>query len=106
MRKHFGLTATSFGQMAEPAPHRLRDLGWPPESPSPALLEQGKIDEDPILDHLAAISVGVYNENCLLDLDYPEDRDATVDANVVMTGSGQYVEVQSSGEESTFRALR
>ena len=66
------------------------------------LLEQGKIDEDPILDHLAAISVGVYNENCLLDLDYPEDRDATVDANVVMTGSGQYVEVQSSGEESTF----
>ncbi len=66
------------------------------------LLEQGKIDEDPILDHLAAISVGVYNDHCLLDLDYPEDRDATVDANVVMTGSGQYVEVQSSGEESTF----
>ena len=66
------------------------------------LLEQGKIDEDPILDHLAAISVGVYNDHCLLDLDYPEDRDATVDASVVMTGSGQYVEVQSSGEESTF----
>ena len=66
------------------------------------LLEQGKIDEDPILDHLAAISVGVYNDHCLLDLDYPEDRDATVDANVVMTGSGQYVEVQSSGEEATF----
>ena len=66
------------------------------------LLEQGKIDEDPILDHLAAISVGVYNDQCLLDLDYPEDRDATVDANVVMTGSGQYVEVQSSGEEATF----
>jgi ribonuclease PH len=66
------------------------------------LLERGKIEEDPILDHLAAISVGVYNENCLLDLDYPEDRDATVDANVVMTGSGQYVEIQSSGEEATF----
>ena len=66
------------------------------------LLEQGKIDEDPILDHLAAISVGVDNDHCLLDLDYPEDRDATVDANVVMTGSGQYVEVQSSGEEATF----
>ena len=66
------------------------------------LLEQGKIDEDPILDHLAAISVGVYNDHCLLDLDYPEDRDATVDANVVMTGSGKYVEVQSSGEEATF----
>jgi len=66
------------------------------------LLERGKIEEDPILDHLAAISVGVYNEKCLLDLDYPEDRDATVDANVVMTGSGQYVEIQSSGEEATF----
>ena len=66
------------------------------------MLEQGKIDEDPILDHLAAISVGVYNDHCLLDLDYPEDRDATVDANVVMTGCGQYVEVQSSGEEATF----
>ena len=36
------------------------------------------------------------------DLDYPEDRDATVDANIVMTGSGQFVEVQSSGEEATF----
>ena len=66
------------------------------------LLDRGKIDEDPILDHLAAISVGVYSDRCLLDLDYPEDRDATVDANVVMTGSGQYVEVQSSGEEATF----
>ena len=38
----------------------------------------------------------------MLDLDYPEDRDATVDANIVMTGSGQFVEVQSSGEEATF----
>ena len=37
-----------------------------------------------------------------MDLDYPEDRDATVDANVVMTGSAQFVEVQSSGEEATY----
>jgi ribonuclease PH len=66
------------------------------------LLSRGKLDEDPILDHLAAISVGIYNDHCLLDLDYPEDRDASVDANVVMTGSGQYVEIQSSGEEATF----
>jgi ribonuclease PH len=66
------------------------------------LLNRGKIEEDPILDHLAAISVGVYNDHCLLDLDYPEDRDATVDANVVMTGSGEFVEIQSSGEEATF----
>ena len=38
----------------------------------------------------------------MLDLDYPEDRDASVDANVVMTGSGEFVEVQSSGEEATY----
>ena len=37
-----------------------------------------------------------------MDLDYPEDRDASVDANIVMTGSGQFVEVQSSGEEATY----
>ena len=66
------------------------------------LLESGKLEKDPIVDHLAAISVGVYNDRCILDLDYPEDRDATVDANVVMTGSGQFVEVQSSGEEATY----
>ena len=49
----------------------------------------------------AAISVGIYQDKCVLDLDYPEDRDASVDANVVMTGSGG-VEVQSSGEEATY----
>ena len=66
------------------------------------LLEKGKLEQDPILDHLAAISVGIYKETCILDLDYPEDRDATVDANIVMTGSGQFVEVQSTGEEATY----
>ena len=66
------------------------------------LMKSGKLEEDPILDHLAAISVGIYNERCVLDLDYPEDRDASVDANIVMTGSGTFVEVQSSGEEATY----
>jgi ribonuclease PH len=66
------------------------------------LLDAGKLKEDPILDHLAAISVGIYKDKCVLDLDYPEDRDASVDANVVMTGSGEFVEVQSSGEEATY----
>ena len=66
------------------------------------LLAQDKLKQDPILDHLAAISVGVYNDLCVLDLDYPEDRDASVDANVVMTGSGKFVEIQSAGEEATF----
>ena len=66
------------------------------------LLDGGKLKEDPIRDHLAAISVGIYKDKCVLDLDYPEDRDASVDANVVMTGSGEFVEVQSSGEEATY----
>ena len=66
------------------------------------LLKSGSLREDPIIDHLAAMSVGIYNERCVLDLDYPEDRDASVDANVVMTGSGTFVEVQSSGEEATY----
>jgi ribonuclease PH len=66
------------------------------------LLQRGKLEEDPIIDHLAAISVGVYKDTCVLDLDYPEDRDASVDANIVMTGSGQFVEVQSTGEEATY----
>jgi ribonuclease PH len=66
------------------------------------LLESGALKEDPILDYLGAISVGVYNNQPILDLDYPEDRDASVDANVVMTGAGEFVEIQSSGEEGTF----
>jgi ribonuclease PH len=50
---------------------------------------------------VAAVSVGLFRGEALLDLNYVEDRDAEVDANVVMTGRGQFVEVQSSGEEST-----
>jgi ribonuclease PH len=66
------------------------------------LLDNGKIKENPFKDSIAAISVGVVGGKALLDLPYTEDRDADVDANVVMTGSGQFVEIQSSGEESTF----
>lgn len=66
------------------------------------LIDAGKIKENPFKDSIAAISVGVVGGKALLDLPYTEDRDAEVDANVVMTGSGQFVEIQSSGEESTF----
>lgn len=66
------------------------------------LLDNGKIKENPFKDSIAAISVGIVGGKALLDLPYTEDRDAEVDANVVMTGSGQFVEIQSSGEESTF----
>jgi ribonuclease PH len=55
-----------------------------------------------IRDSVAAVSVGLLNDAELLDLNYLEDKDAEVDMNLVMTGSGQFVEVQGSGEEATF----
>jgi ribonuclease PH len=55
-----------------------------------------------VVDNVAAISVGVLGGVELLDLEYVEDRDADVDLNLVMTGSGGFVEVQGSGEEATF----
>ena len=66
------------------------------------LLDAKKITENPLTDSVAAVSVGLFQGDALLDLNYVEDKDAEVDANVVMTGGGQFVEVQSSGEESTF----
>lgn len=53
-------------------------------------------------DSLAAVSVGVVGGTPVLDLDYVEDFAATVDMNVVMTGSGEFIEVQGTGEEATF----
>lgn len=53
-------------------------------------------------DSLAAISVGIVNGSPVLDLDYVEDFAATVDMNVVMTGSGKFIEIQGTGEEATF----
>jgi ribonuclease PH len=55
-----------------------------------------------LADSLAAISVGIVDGEERLDLEYTEDRDAEVDANLVMTGSGKFIEVQGSGEEATF----
>ncbi|WPJ95299.1 ribonuclease PH [Coraliomargarita algicola] len=66
------------------------------------LIADGKLNENPFVDSVAAVSVGVFQNTPILDLNYVEDKDATVDANLVMTGSGKYVEVQSSGEEATF----
>jgi ribonuclease PH len=53
-------------------------------------------------DSVAAVSAGLLNDVALLDLDYEEDRDAEVDLNLVMTGGGEFVEIQGTGEESTF----
>ncbi len=58
--------------------------------------------KSPIKTPFAAISVGVVGGRPLLDLDYVEDKDAATDMNVVMTSRGQFIEVQASGEESTF----
>ena len=66
------------------------------------LLDDRKLPDNPLLDSVAALSVGVFAGRELLDLAYVEDRDAEVDFNIVMTGKGQFVEVQGSGEEATF----
>jgi|SRR5690625_4226208 len=67
------------------------------------LIEEEIIEKMPVLDYLGAVSVGLLeNEQAILDLNYREDFDALVDMNVVMTGSGDFVEIQGNGEEATF----
>jgi ribonuclease PH len=66
------------------------------------LMAEGKIKQTALKERVAAVSVGVVGGEVLLDLDYLEDKDATVDMNLVMTESGEFVEVQGSGEEATF----
>ncbi|MBT9152636.1 MAG: Ribonuclease PH [Firmicutes bacterium] len=66
------------------------------------LKAQGRLHTYPVTDYLAAVSVGVVGNVPMLDLCYIEDAAAQVDMNVVMTGSGKFVEVQGSGEEATF----
>ena len=59
-------------------------------------------DAFPLRDSLAAVSVGIVDGKPVLDLDYKMDFAASVDMNVVMTGKGQFVEIQGTGEEDTF----
>ncbi len=66
------------------------------------LMASGEIKSDPITDHVAAISCGLYGGQPVVDLDYVEDSDAGMDANVVMTGKGGLVEVQCTAEGTTF----
>lgn len=67
------------------------------------LLAVGELVEDPIKEHLAAISVGMLPDGTVVtDLDYQEDSSAAVDMNLVMTESGRFVEIQGTGEEATF----
>ena len=66
------------------------------------LISDGLLVESPIVNSVAAASVGVVDGRPMLDLCYTEDVAAAVDMNLVMTGSGEYVEVQGTGEEATF----
>lgn len=66
------------------------------------LIASGAITEDPITDKVAAISCGIFQGTPVLDLDYDEDSNAEADANFVLTGSGQIVEVQATAEGATY----
>ena len=66
------------------------------------LVTAGKLPVNPIRDHVAAISVGIYKGAPVLDLDYPEDSDCDTDMNVVMTGAGGIVEIQGTAEGEPF----
>ena len=66
------------------------------------LMEEGEIRENPIITPVAAISAGIVEDEALLDLCYEEDSSAQVDLNCVMTGDGQLVEIQGTGEGRAF----
>ena len=66
------------------------------------LLKTGDCVSDPVIDNVAAVSCGIYAGQPVLDLDYPEDSEAGVDGNFVLTGQGRQIEIQMSAEGSTF----
>ena len=66
------------------------------------LLKAGVITSDPIMDHVAAVSCGIYAGQTVVDLDYAEDSEAGTDGNFILTGGGRLIEVQMSAEGSTF----
>jgi ribonuclease PH len=66
------------------------------------LVQKGTLRSNPLTEAVAAVSVGVVDGVCMLDLPYEEDSRAEVDMNVVMTGSGRFVEVQGTAEGMAF----
>jgi len=68
------------------------------------LRARGSVNGEPLLDSVAAISVGIVDGAVVLDLPYEEDSRAEVDMNVVATGRGRFVEVQGTAEQGTFAA--
>jgi len=69
------------------------------------LLDEGVLKTDPILGQVAAVSCGVFNNVPVLDLDYEEDSNAEADSNFVLTGGGDIVEIQATGEKRGFTKL-
>ena len=70
------------------------------------LVGSGRIAENPISDFVAATSVGYWNNELVLDLDFEEDHEAELDANFVATGSGKFIEIQATGEAHPFDAAK
>lgn len=66
------------------------------------LIDQGQLNQLPVNDYVAAVSVGIVKGDLLLDLDYEEDSRAEVDMNFVMTGRGLFIEVQGTAEKTPF----
>ncbi|MCE1187273.1 MAG: ribonuclease PH, partial [Rhodocyclales bacterium] len=66
------------------------------------LVVAGKIAANPLKDHVAAVSVGIFEGSPVLDLDYPEDSSCDTDMNVIMTGKGGIVEIQGTAEGEPF----
>lgn len=67
------------------------------------LVDAGVIEKMPLTDTVSAVSVGIFGEQAVLDLNYAEDSHAIVDCNLIMTGSGEFVEIQGTGEGRPFR---
>ncbi|MFA5479709.1 MAG: ribonuclease PH [Candidatus Muiribacteriota bacterium] len=66
------------------------------------LKKSGKIQTEPVKQYIGAVSVGIINNEAVLDLCYEEDSNASVDMNIIMTEKGEFVEIQGTGEENTF----
>ncbi|MGV6826173.1 MAG: ribonuclease PH [bacterium] len=68
------------------------------------LQQSGDLEDDPLLHHVASVSVGIYQNTPVLDLDYAEDSTAETDMNVVMNEAGEFIEVQGTAEGQAFSA--
>jgi len=66
------------------------------------LMDQGRIKENPIQEHVAAVSAGLWNGDLILDLDYDEDCVAELDSNFVVAEDGKFIEIQATGEQHPF----